>query len=153
LLIKKTSCRHVNIISIGYCKVQFRAKFRPEREWPSASVLQPCLATFASITNPTPTQLFVFIDENEVTLEDPQFGYPQPGSGWPYEWWDMPSNRHRQGSNLSFADGHAEHWRWQAPMTATSPPGYAQPVPGPQLPDYTRVGNAMRQKDFDGQAN
>jgi prepilin-type processing-associated H-X9-DG protein len=133
--------------------VQFRAKFRPEREWPSASVLQPCLATFASITNPTPTQLFVFIDENEVTLEDPQFGYPQPGSGWPYEWWDMPSNRHRQGSNLSFADGHAEHWRWQAPMTATSPPGYAQPVPGPQLPDYTRVGNAMRQKDFDGQAN
>ena len=119
----------------------------------AVDALQPCFATFASITNPTPTQLFVFIDENEVTLEDPQFGFPQPGSGWPYEWWDMPSNRHSQGSNLSFADGHAEHWHWQAPMTATYPPGYAQPVPGPQGPDYMKVGNATRQKAFDGQAD
>ena len=87
----------------------------------AVDALQPCFATFASITNPTPTQLFVFIDENEVTLEDPQFGYPQPGSGWPFEWWDMPSNRHTQGCNLSFADGHAERWHWQSPMTATLP--------------------------------
>jgi prepilin-type N-terminal cleavage/methylation domain-containing protein/prepilin-type processing-associated H-X9-DG protein len=119
----------------------------------AVDALQPCFATLSSITNPAPTQLFVFIDENEVTLEDPQSGYPQQGTGWPFEWWDMPSNRHNQGANLSFADGHVEHWRWQTPMTATDPPGYAQPVPGPQMPDYTRVGNAMRQKAFDGQAN
>jgi prepilin-type processing-associated H-X9-DG protein/prepilin-type N-terminal cleavage/methylation domain-containing protein len=112
---------------------------------------QPCFAKFSVITNPTPTQLFVFIDENEVTLLDPQFGYPPPGYG--PEWWDMPANRHNQGANLSFADGHVEHWRWQSPMTATYPPGYAQPVLSAQMPGYTRVGNAMRQKTFDGLAD
>jgi len=122
----------------------------PNEGWP-VDAIQPCFAKFAAITNPTPTQLFVFVDENEVTLEDPQFGYPSPG--WGPEWWDMPSNRHNQGANLSFADGHVEHWHWQTPMTATYPPGYAQPVLPAQMPDYGRVGNAMRQKAFDGQAD
>ncbi|MGA2543247.1 MAG: prepilin-type N-terminal cleavage/methylation domain-containing protein [Verrucomicrobiota bacterium] len=109
---------------------------------------QPCYQTYAAITNPPAARLFVFIDENEMTLEDPQFGYPSPG--WGPEWWDMPSNRHNQGANLSFADGHVEHWHWQAPMNATYPPGYAQPVLPGQMADYTRVGNAMRQKAYDG---
>jgi len=117
----------------------------------AVDAVQPCFASFAAITNPTPTKLFVFIDENEVTLQDPQFGYPSPG--WGPEWWDMPANRHNQGGNLSFADGHAEHWHWRAPMTPTYPSGYAQPVPAPQMPDYTRVGNAMREKAFDGLAD
>ena len=93
----------------------------------AVDAVQPCFARFAAITNPSPTQLFVFIDENEITLEDPQFGYPSPG--WGPEWWDMPANRHNQGANLSFADGHVEHWHWRAPMIADLPPGYAQPVP------------------------
>jgi len=105
---------------------------------------QPCFEKYSSITNPTPSRLFVFIDENEVTLLDGQFGYPSPGGWWSAVWWDMPSNRHNQGGNLSFADGHVEHWKWQAPMTASDPPGYAQPVLPQQAPDYTRVGNAMR---------
>ena len=113
---------------------------------------QPCYAKYSAITNPAPSGLFVFIDENEVTLEDAQFGYPSVG-GWAAEWWDMPSNRHNQGANLSFVDGHVEHWKWQAPMMATYPPGYAQPVSSAQMPDYTRIGNAMRQKMFDGQAD
>jgi prepilin-type processing-associated H-X9-DG protein len=105
---------------------------------------QPCFQRFSSITNPTPSRLFVFIDENEGTLEDAQFGYPSPGGGWLPEWWDMPSNRHNQGANLSFADGHVEHWKWQVPMIPPYPPGYAEPVVPGQMPDYTRVGNAMR---------
>jgi len=106
---------------------------------------QPCFQKYSAITNPSPSRLFVFVDENEVTLEDAQFGYPCPGTGWPMPvWWDMPSNRHNQGANLSFADGHIEHWHWQAPMVAPGFPGEVQPVPPPQLPDYARVGNAMR---------
>jgi prepilin-type processing-associated H-X9-DG protein len=113
--------------------------------------MQPCFASFSEVTNPAPAQLFVFIDENEVTLLDDQFGYPSPGMG--EEWWDMPSNRHNQGANLSFADGHVEHWKWLVPMIAPYPTGYAQPVSLGQLPDFTRVGNAMRQKGFDWQAD
>jgi prepilin-type processing-associated H-X9-DG protein len=58
----------------------------------------------------------------------------------------MPSNRHNQGANLSFADGHVEYWRWQAPETATGP--FQQVLPA-QMPDYIRIGNAMRQVVID----
>jgi prepilin-type processing-associated H-X9-DG protein/prepilin-type N-terminal cleavage/methylation domain-containing protein len=119
----------------------------------AVDAMQPCFAKFSAITNPTPSQLFVFLDENEVTLEDAQFGFPCPGLGYGMDWWDMPSNRHNQGANFSFADGHVEHWHWAAPMTAALPPGYPQPVPPQQTPDYVRVGNAMRQKLFDGLAD
>jgi prepilin-type N-terminal cleavage/methylation domain-containing protein/prepilin-type processing-associated H-X9-DG protein len=118
--------------------------------------VQPCFFKFSGITNPTPSQLFVFIDENEWTLSDDQFGYPMPnyGSG---VWWDMPSNRHHQGANLSFADGHAERWQWVVPMIYNN--GYmdgepnAQAVAPGQMPDYIRVGNAMRIVPYDGTAH
>jgi prepilin-type processing-associated H-X9-DG protein/prepilin-type N-terminal cleavage/methylation domain-containing protein len=118
--------------------------------------IQPCFMKFSAITNPPPSRLFVFLDENELTLFDDQFGYPMPNLT-PGVWWDMPSNRHNQGANISFADGHAEHWHWVFPMIYNS--GYTdgqinfQPVPQAQMPDYTRVGNAMRMKPFDGMAD
>ena len=111
-------------------------------------VLQPCFIKFSQITNPTPSRLFVFLDENENTLSDDQFGYPIPGDGWEGYWWDMPSNRHNQGANFSFADGHVERWRWMFPMVYNNGYADAQPVPQwvppAQTPDYTRVGSAMR---------
>ncbi len=30
-------------------------------------------------------------------------------------WWNLPSSRHNRGGVLSFADGHAELWRWVDP--------------------------------------
>jgi prepilin-type N-terminal cleavage/methylation domain-containing protein/prepilin-type processing-associated H-X9-DG protein len=112
-------------------------------------VVQPCFQKYSSITNPLPSQLFVFIDENEQTLEDDQFGYPMPNYDYGV-WWDMPSNRHDQGANLSFADGHVEHWGWRAPMLPTSEFQVVSPA---QMSDYVRIGNAMRQKLVDWQAD
>jgi prepilin-type N-terminal cleavage/methylation domain-containing protein/prepilin-type processing-associated H-X9-DG protein len=117
----------------------------------AVDVVQPCFEKLSAITNPTPSQLFVFIDENEFTLQDDQFGYPMINYDYGY-WWDMPSNRHSQGGNLSFVDGHVEHWSWKVPKNpATWPPAVA----AGELPDYIRVGNAMRQipVDFSGAAN
>jgi prepilin-type N-terminal cleavage/methylation domain-containing protein/prepilin-type processing-associated H-X9-DG protein len=108
---------------------------------------QPCFMTLTSITNPTPSDLFVFIDENEVTLYDDQFGYPMVNQEYGY-WWDMPSNRHNQGGNLSFADGHVAHWKWVVPMTP-DPTVWPVAVSSAQMPDYIRVGNAMRQIPID----
>jgi prepilin-type N-terminal cleavage/methylation domain-containing protein/prepilin-type processing-associated H-X9-DG protein len=122
----------------------------------AVDVFQPCFIKYSAITNPSPSGLFVFIDENELTLSDDQFGYPMPNDT-PGYWWDMPSNRHNQGANLSFADGHAEHWHWKIPMIYTT--GYyggepdIQPVPPNQTADYNRVGNAMRIKSIDGAAD
>jgi prepilin-type processing-associated H-X9-DG protein len=115
-------------------------------------VYQPCFASISQVTNPAPTKLFVFIDENEATLYDTQFGYPMPNNYNGY-WFDMPANRHDQGANLSFADGHVEYWHWVAPKIFVVGPQQAQQVSPAEMPDYNRVGNAMRIKMVDGSAD
>jgi prepilin-type processing-associated H-X9-DG protein len=32
-------------------------------------------------------------------------------------WGHFPDARHQNGANLSFADGHVEHWRWKETAT------------------------------------
>jgi len=104
----------------------------------------PMWAKFAQIRSPVPVNLFVFIDENEDTIEDAQYGCPPAGSPYydPDVWWDMPSNRHSQGANLSFADGHVEHWKWRVPMVFYD---WIQPVSQAELKDYQRIQDAMKQ--------
>jgi prepilin-type processing-associated H-X9-DG protein len=52
------------------------------------------------------------LDENEATIEDGVFLlYAAPADFWQ----NGPAHRHNQGANLSFADGHCEHWRWKYP--------------------------------------
>ena len=116
----------------------------------AVDVYQPCFMKISAVTNPAPGKLFVFIDENEATIYDAQFGYPMPNYD-PGVWWDMPANRHDQGADLSFADGHVEYWRWRVPMVFNNPPGFiGQTVPLAQMYDYNRVGSAMRIKMVDG---
>ena len=61
------------------------------------------------------TQLFVFIDTHENAIWDATFGVMAPGSYWQDYWLDVPADRHQQGANLSFADGHVEKWKWLVP--------------------------------------
>ena len=105
----------------------------------------PAWKKFTLIRHPIPNELFVFIDENEDTIFDGQFGNPgNPALPFstPNEWWDMPANRHNQGANLSFADGHVEHWKWKVPMIFDS---FPQSITPDGMPDYRRVQNAMKQ--------
>jgi prepilin-type processing-associated H-X9-DG protein/prepilin-type N-terminal cleavage/methylation domain-containing protein len=70
---------------------------------------------FTDITQPPPGNLFVFIDTQEDDIWDATFGIFSPDSFWAGYWLDLPADRHSRGANLSFADGHVEHWHWQAP--------------------------------------
>ena len=70
---------------------------------------------FTQITQPLPVNLFVFIDTQEEDIWDATFGIFSPDSYWADYWIDLPADRHNQGANLSFADGHVEHWSWKAP--------------------------------------
>ena len=81
------------------------------------------LATrYASISSPS--KAFVFLDESSRTINDGIFMiFRAPGQIWA----DAPSDRHNQGMNLSFADGHCEHWRWRAPKQMQ---GAGEPVAG-----------------------
>jgi prepilin-type N-terminal cleavage/methylation domain-containing protein/prepilin-type processing-associated H-X9-DG protein len=105
----------------------------------------PSWKKYSQIRHPIPSDLFVFIDENENTIFDGQFGNvgnpPLPGY-WPNQWWDMPANRHNQGANLSFVDGHVEHWIWKVPMICD---GFPQFVDPDGMTDYQRVLSAMKQ--------
>lgn len=66
-----------------------------------------------------PSQLFIFIDTSEKYIWDSTFGViPSDYYYWFDYWLDIPADRHLQGANLTFADGHAEHWKWRAPKNA-----------------------------------
>jgi prepilin-type N-terminal cleavage/methylation domain-containing protein/prepilin-type processing-associated H-X9-DG protein len=69
------------------------------------------LAKSSAIRNPGPSQKIVFIDENEYGVDDGDFGIYPAGSGV-NKWWNLPGDRHNNGCSFSFADGHAELWKW-----------------------------------------
>jgi prepilin-type N-terminal cleavage/methylation domain-containing protein/prepilin-type processing-associated H-X9-DG protein len=105
--------------------------------------LIPAWTKYTGVRHPIPSRLFVFIDESADTIEDAEFGNPPVGSIFTQnEWWDMPSDRHIQGANLSFADGHVEHWEWKVPKKFS---GWVETVPPGGMPDYQRIQNAMKQ--------
>jgi prepilin-type N-terminal cleavage/methylation domain-containing protein/prepilin-type processing-associated H-X9-DG protein len=64
------------------------------------------------ITNPS--RMLVFIDDGGA-------GDAHMGSWTNYattpEWWDPPPVRHGEGTNVSFADGRSEYWKWKDPRT------------------------------------
>jgi len=105
----------------------------------------PHFSKLTEIRNPKPTDLFVFIDVHENEILDTTFGIPvaaYPGShGY---WWDIPGNRHNQGCNFSFADGHAERWKWKVPKQVTVPHGYQQSANN-ELDDFNRMQSGFRQ--------
>jgi prepilin-type N-terminal cleavage/methylation domain-containing protein/prepilin-type processing-associated H-X9-DG protein len=103
----------------------------------------PWFKKFTDISNPNPSSCFVFIDVHEDEIIDAQFGMPtEPNYLNPNEWWDIPANRHNQGANLGFTDGHVEHWKWKVPKVyqGWEPQGVA---PG-EAPDYQRIRSGMR---------
>ncbi len=69
-----------------------------------------------SINKPSPTEAFVFVDEHKDSIDDGFFAVQAkvPNNGY---WQNTPASRHGNGGNLSFADGHAETWRWREPTT------------------------------------
>ena len=102
----------------------------------------PSFKKFSGIREPGPARCMVLVDEHEQTMLDAQFGMPTDAFGGSGTWWDMPSNRHGQGANASFADGHAEHWHWVVPKVFQE---FLQSVPPEELPAYKRVRAVVRQ--------
>jgi prepilin-type N-terminal cleavage/methylation domain-containing protein/prepilin-type processing-associated H-X9-DG protein len=63
---------------------------------------------------PNSASLFVFIEEHQDSIDDAHFlVWPRPDDRWV----NLPADRHSQGCNLSFADGHVEKWRWNTKKT------------------------------------
>lgn len=60
-----------------------------------------------------PVELFVFLDTDENAIWDSTFGVLPLGSFYQDYWLDVPADRHQRGATVSFADGHAERWKWR----------------------------------------
>jgi prepilin-type N-terminal cleavage/methylation domain-containing protein/prepilin-type processing-associated H-X9-DG protein len=111
---------------------------------------------WTDITDPSPSQTFVFIDEHEQSITSGTFYELNPNNwridnmaNWS-QWWNLPSDRHSQAANLSFADGRVEvmHWKWPKRFQM-----FQQPVAGksqdPQrydLQDLRRLQDCLPRK-------
>jgi prepilin-type N-terminal cleavage/methylation domain-containing protein/prepilin-type processing-associated H-X9-DG protein len=80
------------------------------------------------LVRPAPVQTLVFLDESTLSINDGYFALRVLGDTWN----DIPAIWHSRGANLSFADGHVEHWHWQDPRTLTLVPN-ATTVNNPDL--------------------
>jgi len=71
-----------------------------------------------------PSDTFVFIDENENSINDPAFAVKMatPGSAILQ---DAPSGRHGGSTGMSFSDGHTIVHKWKSTTTYTPPLPFA----------------------------
>jgi prepilin-type processing-associated H-X9-DG protein len=95
---------------------------------------------------PPPSGVFAFIDEQEQSIDAGFFLILQPrwvddeGAGSD-AWRSLAADRHEQGCNLSFLDGHVEHWHWKAPKVYR---GFgAVATAGADLADHRRIQEAL----------
>jgi prepilin-type N-terminal cleavage/methylation domain-containing protein/prepilin-type processing-associated H-X9-DG protein len=95
----------------------------------------PAMYTENQMRIPVPTATIVFVDESTATLNDGWFFVSATGDTW----YDIPASRHSRGCNFSFADGHAEHWRWMDPRT----PSATYQGSTPNNPDKKRLQAAI----------
>jgi prepilin-type processing-associated H-X9-DG protein len=72
------------------------------------------LKKLSELTDPAPGNALTFLHEHDSSIEDGSFCVEFPGS--PY-WCNFPATLHQGGDNVSFADGHVDHWRWLEPNT------------------------------------
>ena len=89
--------------------------------YPFAFDYNKCWHKATQIRNPS--RAFVFIDEHEKSIQQGAFGLSAPNKyqlfNQPiWNWISFPATRHNNGCTLTFADGHAETWRWKEAKTA-----------------------------------
>jgi prepilin-type N-terminal cleavage/methylation domain-containing protein/prepilin-type processing-associated H-X9-DG protein len=68
---------------------------------------------FSDINRPSPSQLWVFLDEHPDSVNDGCFFNAQDN----LQWIDLPSNAHNNAAGFAFADGHSEIHKWRGSVT------------------------------------
>ena len=83
------------------------------------------------MTVPVPAQRIVFLDEGRITPDSYATHYVND------RWWDPPFVRHGDGTNVSFADGHADYWKFSGKKTLTT--GKHAATPGRDASDLHQM--------------
>jgi prepilin-type N-terminal cleavage/methylation domain-containing protein len=91
----------------------------------------------ADIQHPPPARAMVFIHESDFTIDDGYYAIDVLER----EWQNAPATLHLNGDNLSFADGHSEHWTWREQKTLNLT-NYDESALSPTDVDFDRVAGA-----------
>jgi prepilin-type N-terminal cleavage/methylation domain-containing protein/prepilin-type processing-associated H-X9-DG protein len=94
------------------------------------------------IVDPAPALRLVFLDEGRITPDSYAIQYLTPA------WWDPPFVRHADGTNVSFADGHSDYWKYIGRETLdigkqANPPHNYRPTTDDGLEDVRRMQVAI----------
>jgi prepilin-type N-terminal cleavage/methylation domain-containing protein/prepilin-type processing-associated H-X9-DG protein len=112
--------------SFGLCAWLNGATMEPTPSYPLPNQTAPLIKSrTGQLIEPGPTSTFVFMEENERSIDDGMMVIENPEYGPWRAWWDMPSDRHNRSGTVSFADGRAEAVKWRHPKRFTS---HGQPV-------------------------
>jgi len=99
---------------------------------------------FADVKDPNPSAANLFVDEQsgpvdtKSSIDDGYFAVDLVQVAY---WRNPPASRHGNAGQLSFADGHAEIWRWLEPTTMLLK-GLNQPAHKPKDRDLRRLKEA-----------
>lgn len=93
----------------------------------------------SDISVPGPANRIVFLDEGRITPDSYATHYMNE------RWWDPPFVRHGDGTNVSFADGHADYWKFMGSKTLTT--GKLAAVPGRTATDLHQM-QPVSEEDF-----
>ncbi len=77
----------------------------------------PFFKTLSTIIDPSPSEAFVFVDEGADSIDDGFYAVRATVRNAGF-WQNTPASRHGNSGQVSFADGHAEYWKWREPTTA-----------------------------------
>jgi len=96
----------------------------------------------SSIYNPGSSLATVFVEEAANSIDNNALGIYSPQYISAKAFWNLPSSRHNNGANFTFADGHAEYHKWKgpnvqkdnliadpAPSNLVQGPGWGAPAP------------------------
>jgi len=81
-----------------------------------------------------PSDTFVFIDENEDSINDPAFAVKMANGSASAILQDAPSGRHGGSTGMSFSDGHSIIHKWKSTLT------YMPPLPFASGKSYSDPG-------------
>jgi len=82
---------------------------------PSFGPNNPAIKKVMDIKAPLPSDALLFVDESIKSVDD-SFYLVTLGPGV-VDWANCPTARHLNGATFSFADGHAERWKWMGLST------------------------------------
>ncbi|MEK6880701.1 MAG: H-X9-DG-CTERM domain-containing protein, partial [Nanoarchaeota archaeon] len=107
---------YINNASVFHCPSDLSLIYQSNMTRLRSYSLESCLNGWTTTVKKyylikIPSQTFAFLDEDYNSIDDGVFLIAKNTSLW----LNLASDRHSQGANISFLDGHSEKIRWRSP--------------------------------------